>query len=198
MPSTTSNRAYLLTEDDGEEVTVRFASQVTIRDVERADYLAVARILASSFRRAGDVSPADAAVYLTDLVDVLERAQQAETLVAEYQGQVIGTVTFYPDAREDTLRWPRGFAAAGALAVDLPARRLGVARALVNECISRARARGARALGVRATELMTVAINLAVDMGFRRAPLLDAPNAGLFRRLPASSTAALGFRLDFQ
>jgi len=67
------------------------------------------------------------------------------------------------------------------LAVAHEARGRGVGRALVEECIRRARRDGAQSLGLHTSKSMTVAMDLYKRIGFERAPELDfmAPGSEL-------------------
>ena len=99
----------------------------------------------------------------------------ADRIVAEDRGTLIGSVMLYrphADAYGDLTR-----------AVDCPEVRLvavapeargrGVARALVDECIRRARAWGAAALGLHTSRSMRAAMALYARMGFERTPATD-------------------------
>ena len=99
----------------------------------------------------------------------------SECIVAEDNGQLVGSVMLYPanaDAYGDLAR-----------AVDCPEVRLvavapeargrGVARALMEECIRRARAWGATSLGLHTSRSMSTAMALYARMGFERDPRTD-------------------------
>jgi ribosomal protein S18 acetylase RimI-like enzyme len=59
------------------------------------------------------------------------------------------------------------------LAVSPRAQGRGAGRALVEACVSRARAAGKRRIVIHSTEWMTTAHRLYDDLGFERAPELD-------------------------
>ncbi|HTI62407.1 MAG TPA: GNAT family N-acetyltransferase [Gemmatimonadaceae bacterium] len=99
----------------------------------------------------------------------------ADCIVADAGGTIVGSVMLYPakaDAYGDRAR-----------AVDCPEVRLvavapeargrGVARALMEECIRRARAWGSAALGLHTSRSMRGAMALYSGMGFRRTPDTD-------------------------
>ena len=99
----------------------------------------------------------------------------ANCIVAEDGGRLIGSVMLYPakaDAYGDLTR-----------AVDCPEVRLvavapeargrGVARALMEECIRRARAWGAAYLGLHTSRSLRAAMALYARMGFERDPRTD-------------------------
>lgn len=112
-----------------------------------------------------------------------------ERIVATNDDHIVGSVFLYPpasraysftDARAD---WPE----LRLLAVAPAWRGRGVARALVVECIRRARAMGAEELGLHTSCSMHAAIELYRHMGFVRAPERD------FR--PPGAELVEGYRL---
>lgn len=107
--------------------------------------------------------------------DVAARRGTGTVLVAERGGALLGTVTFYPDARRMGTGLPPGWAGFGALAVMPRARRLGAGAALVEACLARARALRAPALGIHTADAMGPALRLYARAGFRRAALFDLP-----------------------
>jgi ribosomal protein S18 acetylase RimI-like enzyme len=99
----------------------------------------------------------------------------SECIVAEDHGILIGSVMLYPpnaDAYGDLARagdWPE----VRLVAVSPEARGRGVARALMEECIRRARSAGATSLGLHTSRSMRTAMALYTRMGFERDPLTD-------------------------
>lgn len=115
------------------------------------------------------------AEYREDMADVRERAERgAVALVAERDGRIIGTVSYFPPGTDKSGEgWPDAFAGIRLLAV-LPAeRRHGLGRSLTEECIRRAREAGAPAVGLHTTELMWIARDMYERMGFVRVPEYD-------------------------
>lgn len=99
----------------------------------------------------------------------------AERIVAEHAGALVGSVMLYPPAVD-----AYGGAAARApwpelrlLAVAPQARGLGVGRALVEECVRRARRMGAAELGLHTSRSMLAARTMYERMGFVRDPAHD-------------------------
>jgi predicted N-acetyltransferase YhbS len=106
-----------------------------------------------------------------------------QRIVAECEGELVGSVMLFPPA-ENTygelggeLSWPE----LRLLAVAPSARGMGVGRALVDECVRRARAGGAAELGLHTSRSMRVALAMYERMGFLRAPEYDfqPPGAAL-------------------
>ena len=81
--------------------------------------------------------------YLTDVLDLDRHRRQGQILVAELHGVICGAVAYYPDAAQQGVGWPEGWASGRGLAVDTPARGMGVAEALVRDVQRRAADDGA-------------------------------------------------------
>lgn len=98
----------------------------------------------------------------------------AERIVAEDDGRLVGTVLLYP-AR--SIAHPGGVPIAEPefrlLAVAPEARGGGVARALVHECLRRAKAAGSSTLTLHTSKSFQAAVALYATMGFVRAPEID-------------------------
>jgi GNAT superfamily N-acetyltransferase len=98
-----------------------------------------------------------------------------QRIVAERGGEALGSVMIFPPAASAygdlaaAVHWPE----LRLLAVSDAARGLGVGRALVEECIRRARAGGASHLGLHTGPAMAVARSLYERMGFIRDPERD-------------------------
>ena len=74
------------------------------------------------------------------------------------------------------------------VAVDPPERGRGIARALMAECLRRARASGATEIGLHSSRSMQGAIRMYTRMGFQRAPENDFQ--------PEGAELVMGFRLS--
>jgi ribosomal protein S18 acetylase RimI-like enzyme len=113
-----------------------------------------------------------------------------ERIVAEEGGRLVGSAMLYPassnaygdDARR--VSWPE----VRLVAVHPDARGRGIARALMDECIRRARASGADALGLHTSKSFRAAIAMYARMGFERAPEHDFQ--------PPGAELVEGYRLD--
>jgi GNAT superfamily N-acetyltransferase len=98
-----------------------------------------------------------------------------ELLVAEVEGQVLGSVALFPakmDAYEgqvEELDYPE----IRMLAVSPLARGKGVASALISECINRAKVKGHHAIGLHTGDFMKSAMSLYERLGFERLPQYD-------------------------
>ena len=113
--------------------------------------------------------------YLASAMDVDRRLDDGELLAAELEGAIVGTITFYRDARDEGIpvRFPDGTAGIRATAVDPSAQGLGIGRALVGFCIDRAAEAGARAVGLHTATFMDAAVRIYERSGFMRVPEYD-------------------------
>ncbi|MFL5539823.1 MAG: GNAT family N-acetyltransferase [Longimicrobiaceae bacterium] len=92
-------------------------------------------------------------------------AAGGEILVAREDGRLLGAVAYYPPG-STAPPLPAEWASVRVLAVDPSARGRGVAAALMEACIARARAQGAAVLGLYTTEMMAAARALYARLGF--------------------------------
>lgn len=98
-----------------------------------------------------------------------------DLLVAELDGSLAGSVALFPantDAYEgyvDELDYPE----IRVLAVSPEIRGKGVASALIDACIERAKAKGYRSIGLHTGDFMSGAIALYERYGFERVPQHD-------------------------
>jgi ribosomal protein S18 acetylase RimI-like enzyme len=147
-----------------------------VRTATPADRGIIARLTLAAYREYASVmepaawSALDGAVRasLTDDTGVTR-------LVAELDATIVGSAALYaPDSAAygdlaALAPWPE----VRLVAVDPKARGRGVARALVDECIRRARASGATAIGLHSSQSMRTALRLYARMGFVRDPERD-------------------------
>ncbi|XNZ00609.1 GNAT family N-acetyltransferase [Micrococcus luteus] len=150
---------------------------VVVRPVTDADHPAVADLSEAAYVHGGHVAPGDA--YVTKLRDVAARAAATEVLVAEVTGPdgepvVAGSVVLAPYgtpwaevARADEYEFRM-------LAVHPDFHRRGVARALVDAVIERARAtEGVQAVVLSTVITMQGALRLYLSYGFVHMPERD-------------------------
>ena len=142
-----------------------------VRTARPADRGAIARLTLAAYREYATIMEPSAWNALDQAVRSSLVDDTAVTrLVAELDGAVVGSAALYaPDsaAYGDLLAltpWPD----VRLVAVDPSVRGRGVARALVDECIRRARASGATALGLHTSRSMRAAVRLYEHMGFVR------------------------------
>jgi len=154
--------------DDTPVVTVRDArddERDAVRDLTLRAYAEYATVMAPSSWAA-----LDGAVRAA-----LASDGAVERIVAARGGELLGSVHLFPPAADayGDLAGRAAFPELRLLAVAPEARGLGVARALVHECVRRARRSGAPALGLHTSQSMGVAMAMYERMGFERAPEED-------------------------
>jgi GNAT superfamily N-acetyltransferase len=189
-----------------QEVRVRLGTDVDLPEVRT--------IIARAYRQYERLlGPEIFQRYLADVLDLDRHRRKGQILVAELHGVICGAVVYYPDAAMQSVGWPDGWASGRGLAVDTPARGLGVAEALARDVQRRARTDGAPVFAFHTADFMHSARALYDRLGFDRAPefdsdlrdylgfTLDRPVSALayLRRFAAGNdgrTSALGSRRD--
>jgi predicted N-acetyltransferase YhbS len=162
---------------------------VTIRSAHAGDHARLRSLLLSAYLEYRDVLPAAAfAAYVCDLVAVERRADIGEILVAEHDGALVGTVTFYANAVDDGMDWPAGVSSVRAMAVPPWARDRGVGGALLAACVARAEQRGSGQLCLHTAPFMAAAVRMYEAAGFVPAPAYDIDVAD---RIPGTGDWAL-------
>ena len=169
----------------GDHLRVRDAradERDAVRDLTMRAYAEYATVMAPSAWAALD-GAVRAALAADDRMD---------RIVAERTGALVGSVLLYPPAADayagaaSRVRWPE----VRLLAVAPEARGQGVGRALMAECVRRARAMGASELGLHTSASMRAAMRMYEQMGFVRAPEFD------FR--PPGAELVEAYRLDLR
>jgi len=157
-------------------------ADVIIRDAREDELDAVGDLIVRAYAEYGpgaDAPPDLTAAfeeYAVEQRDVQSRMEDSIPIVAEIDGRLVGTVTFYPPKLEGTGEgWGPMWAGIRLLGVDPDARGAGIGRALTEECVRRARALGAVEMGLHTTRLMEVARAMYERMGFSRFPENDIP-----------------------
>jgi predicted N-acetyltransferase YhbS len=118
---------------------------------------------------AARMSPDAWSPFAQDIANVQARLSDGQLLVAERDGQLVGSVTLFRrwrGAQEDA-------AGVRLLAVRPAHRGLGIGRALMQYCIDEAREDGKKRVVLVSTQEMEHARELTERLGFRRAPELD-------------------------
>ena len=152
-----------------EDLQIRDAlpgDQDAIRDVTLAAYQEYAVTLAAHWEG-----------YRQNILDTLANVVPAEQIVAAQKSTILGAVLLYPagwqvsdsNGNSVVLDWPE----VRLLAVPPSHRGQGIGQALMEECIRRARASGARFLTLHTTDQMQAAVRLYERMGFLRLRELD-------------------------
>src|SRR5690606_16589230 len=129
-----------------------------------------------------DVLPATIyRAYLANVLDVRSRLGDSHLLVADLDGQIVGTITYYPDASREGWDWPAAWAGIRAAGVVPHARGMGVGSRLVQACIATARTQGVEAICLHTAHSMAAAITMYERVGFQRRPEYDQDIASFFQ-----------------
>ncbi|MBI2829976.1 MAG: GNAT family N-acetyltransferase [Chloroflexi bacterium] len=161
-----------------------------IRNARFEELDEVSQLLRDAYQEYQDFVPAEVwEEYLQDIMNVRSRLGEAELLVADLNGRLVGTVTLYMDASRSIQEgWPPGWAGIRLLAVQPAYRGQGIGRALIEECFRRVREWGITTIGLHTTKFMSIAHRMYKRMGFKRAPEFDFH--------PAPGTVVMAYRLD--
>jgi ribosomal protein S18 acetylase RimI-like enzyme len=146
-------------------------SDLVLRPARPEEYGAVGEITVDVYVGGGFLAPDSS--YVAVLRDAATRAEQAELLVAELGGAIVGTVTYCRGTGAYANIADPEDAEFRMLAVVPAARGNGIAGALVQLCIDKAQAAGCRALRLSTQTDMLVAQRLYERMGFVRTPDRD-------------------------
>jgi GNAT superfamily N-acetyltransferase len=167
-----------------------------IRPATAADIDSIRTVIARAneqFR--DDVAPALFDAYLSSALHVEGRMRGGEVLAAEIDGRIVGTVTYFADANDEGVKAVFAPLTAGirATAVDPDDRGQGIGRALVEACIARATAEGARAIALHTASFMEAAVAVYERTGFRRSPNSDLPWSSFFAINGSADAEAIAY-----
>lgn len=137
-----------------------------IRNFDQIDVECVNALALEAFEQFKDAYE-DWPAFRARLANMAGLASVGEVIVAELDGQIVGAVAYIgpglPKAEFFKPEWP----IMRMLVVAPSARGLGVGRALVDECLHRARRDGATVFALHTSELMQVALPMYQRMGFQ-------------------------------
>ena len=169
-----------------------------VRPATEADAPAIGALVERALAEYRDADPAVHEAYLAYSTDAAH-GMGAEQLVAELDGQIAGSVLFFPRVR-DRAGWPATAATFGTLVVDPTIRRRGIGATLVEACITLAREAGASALIMETMPFMGSAAAFYGGLGFQRWPDGDWDGTFVLRDFlgrPAPRTVLSAWRMDF-
>lgn len=153
----------------------------TIRDARADERAKIEELTLTAYAEYASVMTPSAWDGLAQAVrTALATDAQVERIVAEHNGELIGSVLLYPP-QVDTYHGaiaPTSAPEVRLLAVAPAGRGQGVGRALMHECIKRTRQAGATELGLHTSDSMQAAMQLYERLGFVRAPAYDFQPSG--------------------
>lgn len=166
--------------------------QIQIRDANAGEQEAIHTLTMAAYEQyATLMQPSFWAAYRQALLDALAGTGQVERIVAEQAGKIVGSVQLYPptmSAYQGSVMTDVAGPEVRLLAVDPAIRGRGIGKALMLECIKRAKNSGYSVLGLHTMNAMQAAMQMYERMGFVRVPELD------FR--PMEHVIVEGYRLD--
>lgn len=140
---------------------------IEVRPAAPADRPAVSKLVEAAYAEFEPyLTSANWARMSGNIARVVEAGGPGTLLVAHLADRLAGTVTYLPPGPKDYHRVPQEWAVIRVLGVDPALRGRGVARALTAECLVRARADGAPAVGLHTAEMMAAARTLYEAAGF--------------------------------
>ena len=163
---------------------------MNIRDAEVGDSKAIRQLTIAAYSEHAKLLSADNwDAYQTSILAALDSVGDAEQIVAEQAGVVVGAVLLYArGAAFAYLESNDNLPEVRLLAVLPSARGEGIGAALMDECVRRGRMLGCKVLVLHTMEMMRAAKHLYMRMGFVRAPELDF--------VPRKDILAEGYRLE--
>ena len=145
---------------------------VSLRDFSPSDAAIIDRLAVASFSQySNDFQDWPAMVRVLEKMS--EMAANAELIVAEHEGRIIGAVGYVPPSAPKSAHFKPEWPIIRMLVVDPGSRGLGTGRALTEACITRARRDRAPEIALHTSPIMTVALPMYLRMGFVR--VRDAP-----------------------
>ncbi|MGH3665364.1 MAG: GNAT family N-acetyltransferase, partial [Egibacteraceae bacterium] len=145
-------------------------SEVQIRQARDSELDDVASLIVDAYAEyAARMSPDAWSNFASEIANVRGRMGDAELLVAERDGRLVGSVTLFAGWRGAQ----EGSAGVRLLAVLPDQRGSGVGRALMGHCIERARESGKRRVVLTTTREMEAARDLYSSLGFVRERAMD-------------------------
>lgn len=160
---------------------------LTIRRARDDELDIVASLVVDAYSEfAARMAPDAWSSFAQDIANVRGRTIDADLLVAERDGRIVGTVTRYPNWRGAQM----DASAVRVLAVPPDERGTGVGRALMWRCIELAREEGKSRLVLAVAPEMEEARDLYDRLGFERDPGLDHEPA------PGVRSTGYSLRLD--
>lgn len=163
---------------------------LTVRDARPDEFAAIHALTRRAYAEYAEIMDPTSWSALSGAIDAgLSSGQDIERIVALDGEALVGSALLFPPS-DDAYTGLGVRVTAPELrlvAVDPPARGRGIARALVDDCLRRARASGASEIGLHTSGSMRAAIRMYEAMGFERAPENDFQ--------PPGAELVVGYRL---
>ena len=154
---------------------------LVVRDARSDERDAIRALTLQAYEQYASIMEPDAWAGLAGAIRSGLEVEDAERIVAEREGRLLGSVMLFPPASDayGGETEPAGWPELRLLAVAPEARGLGVGATLLEECVRRARRSGATVLGLHSSRSMGTAIGMYTRRGFVRDPAHDfTPEGG--------------------
>jgi ribosomal protein S18 acetylase RimI-like enzyme len=141
------------------------SDEVTIREFTTTDRDPVNRVACAAWDQYASTFE-DWDKVAESLANTASLSSDAELVVAERAGQVVGVVAYVGPLRAREEIFPSEWAIIRMLSVLPTERGRGIGRLLTDACIERARRDGVKSIGLHTSPVMRSALNLYLRMGF--------------------------------
>lgn len=145
---------------------------IRIRDTRPDDRNAVRALTLAAYEQYAQEMP-HWKMYRAYVLATLDEDKVAERIVAEHDDEIVGSVLLSPAGSFEEAGAVNDVPEIRLLAVLPAARGRGVGAALLDECERRARAAGAKELGLHTEDRMAVAQAMYLRRGYQHVPALD-------------------------
>ena len=152
------------------------SSVIIIRDASDNERETIRELTLRAYAEYAEIMKPESWLALSQaLHDALASDAPVERIVADDDGRIVGSAMLYaPETNAYGALASRSAAPEIRLVAVAPeARGRGIAKALVDECIRRARTQGAREVGLHTSRSMSAAMAMYANLGFVRAPERD-------------------------
>jgi predicted N-acetyltransferase YhbS len=157
---------------------------MSIREATPGELPEIEHLVKDAYQEFQAVMPEEVWQRWMDNVSEALRAAGGLVLVAESGGEIVGAVTFFPDAGQAHQgHWPQGAAAIRLLAVRPDRRGQGYGKQLTRACLTRSRKLKISTIFLYTGTFMTAARQLYEKLGFKRAPEFDGAPGPIAYRL---------------
>lgn len=157
-----------------------------LRDFHEADAQTINRLALAAFEEFSS-QYSDWPAVADILGKMSELAERGEIVVAEVGGNIIGAVAYIPPHRRKAPYFEEAWPVIRSLVVEPARRRIGAGRALMEECINRARRDRSPVIALHTSAIMTVALPMYLRMGFEwhheAPPICGVPYAVYLKQL---------------
>lgn len=144
-------------------------ADVRVREAALSEIEAVQAVLqAANAEFATIFPPAFFQSFMANTLQVRSRLADSHLLVAELGEEIVGTITFYPDASKEGWNWPAHWSGIRAAAVVPWARGMGIGRQLVAACCEMGRSHGTGTICLHTSTMMAAAVAMYERLGFQR------------------------------